>query len=403
MELNQNNRNILTGKESFDHLSALPSLPPFSEEVVNLLSAVSKELLTDPASKAYPDVVTLGFFCRKKHIQQMKQQYGAALDNRLGKGITFHVAPSNVPINFAYSLISGLLAGNACIVKLSSKEFPQTKLILEAIQRGAVESQTTHLLTYISFVQYDREEVEITKKLSLLCQVRLIWGGDETISKIRQCPLPPRGSDITFADRYSFALFHAKSVAETQDILGLCAGFYNDTYLFDQNACTAPHFICWLGENTDITLGKERFWTEFSQYAQKKYPVAPIVAVDKYSNACRAAIELDGVKVKNQGSNLITRLELDTLTSSLPEFRAVGGTFFEYKAKNLEELFPIITQQYQTMSYFGGDSEEICEKIMKAGLKGVDRIVPVGKTMDFELTWDGVDLVGAMTRIIISR
>ena len=31
---------------------------------------------------------------------------------------------------------------------------------------------------------------------------------------------------------------------------------------------------------------------------------------------------------------------------------------------------------------------------------GVDRIVPIGRTMDFALVWDGVDLIRTMSRAI---
>ena len=34
------------------------------------------------------------------------------------------------------------------------------------------------------------------------------------------------------------------------------------------------------------------------------------------------------------------------------------------------------------------------------GVRGVDRIVPMGKTMDFDLIWDGYDLVSRLTRTV---
>ena len=38
--------------------------------------------------------------------------------------------------------------------------------------------------------------------------------------------------------------------------------------------------------------------------------------------------------------------------------------------------------------------------LWKAGIKGIDRVVPVGKTMDFDLIWDGYNLVERLTRVI---
>ena len=38
--------------------------------------------------------------------------------------------------------------------------------------------------------------------------------------------------------------------------------------------------------------------------------------------------------------------------------------------------------------------------LLMSGVKGIDRIVPVGKTMDFDLIWDGNNLYERLTRII---
>ena len=81
----------------------------FSEEVMDFLGALSASLLNDRESRIYPDVITFAFFCRKANLLRLKTQY---VDEslRLGRGIVFHIAPSNVPVNFGYSLVAGLLA-----------------------------------------------------------------------------------------------------------------------------------------------------------------------------------------------------------------------------------------------------------------------------------------------------
>lgn len=38
--------------------------------------------------------------------------------------------------------------------------------------------------------------------------------------------------------------------------------------------------------------------------------------------------------------------------------------------------------------------------LLTAGINGVDRVVPIGKTMDFDFIWDGYNLSERMTRII---
>ena len=50
---------------------------------------------------------------------------------------------------------------------------------------------------------------KITDRFSKDCDVRVIWGGDQSINSIRKSKLSPKSLEITFPDRYSFALFNA--------------------------------------------------------------------------------------------------------------------------------------------------------------------------------------------------
>ena len=107
-------------------------LEPFAEEVIGFLSSLSASILKDPISRSFSDVVTFAFFCRKANLQKQRAKWNLQ-EIRLGRGIIFHIAPSNVPINFAYSLVAGLLGGNLNVVRVSSKAFPQVDLVVKHI------------------------------------------------------------------------------------------------------------------------------------------------------------------------------------------------------------------------------------------------------------------------------
>ena len=82
---------------------------PFHESIVDFLNDVSREMMKDSRSKEYSDVITFGFWIRKASVLKLKERFEENRGLHLGKGVAFHIAPSNVPINFAYSLVSGLL------------------------------------------------------------------------------------------------------------------------------------------------------------------------------------------------------------------------------------------------------------------------------------------------------
>ena len=374
---------------------------PFSEIVLAFLSDLSAALLRDREAKAYPDVVTFAFFCRRANLERMREPYGDAVRDRLGRGVTFHIAPSNVPINFAYSLAAALLAGNACVVKASSQDFVQTRIVCRAME-ALFKGEHAAMADYVNVVIYPRERQDVTEEYSALCDARIIWGGDETVRRVRAAAMPPHAVEVTFPDRYSLLVISPESILAMDDkqLVQTAQGFYNDTYLTDQNACTSPRLVYWLGEGESLSAAQQRFWNAVQAYVQPRYPVEPVVAVDKLTAVYRASIGLSGAKVQPMADNTVVRVQVDALTADIDEHRCAGGFFVEYAGKTLDALVPVVKRKYQTLSYIGAEKEALRRFVADNGLRGIDRIAPVGHTMDFALTWDGYDLIRTLSRRI---
>ena len=107
---------------------------PYDENICNFLGDLSVELNKDKLIKKYPDVKTFAFWCRKKNIYNLKKQF-LSKETRLGLGLIFHITPSIIPTNFAYSLIFGLITGNSNIVKVPSNDFKQIDIICSSINK----------------------------------------------------------------------------------------------------------------------------------------------------------------------------------------------------------------------------------------------------------------------------
>ena len=376
-------------------------LAPFAEEVLSFLSDLSALLMKTPAARPYPDVITFAFFCRRAHLEQLRSQYQDALGNRLGRGLSFHIAPSNVPINFAYSLVAALLAGNACVVKASSQDFPQTRIVCAAMKQ-LLGGDHQSLQDHVNVIIYPRERQDITEQLSAACDSRIIWGGDETVRRVRSAPLAPHANEVTFPDRYSLLAIRAEAVLQMDDkqLEKVAQGFYNDTYLTDQNACTSPRLMYWLGSGDTLQQAQDRFWNAVRGYAASRYPLEPVVAVDKLTAAYRAALQLPGSRIVPMADNLAVRIQLASLSGEIEENCCAGGFFLEYAAETLDDLIPVVKRKYQTLSYLGLDKDELRRFVRDNRLTGIDRIAPVGSTMDFSLTWDGIDLIRTLSRVI---
>jgi len=373
---------------------------PYDELLCEFLNDLSSELRSKKELVAYPDIMAFAFWCRKANIAKLKKNFedGKA---RLGLGLVFHITPSNVPINFAFSFVFGLLSGNANIVRVPSKSFPQIDIICATIDRLFDYDRYKDIKTMTTFVRYEQND-EITAMFSSNCNARMIWGGDATIRGIRKLPITERCVDIAFSDRYSFCILDAPSVIklDTAALKRLAESFYNDIYLMDQNACSSPHLIVWLGESDVITKAKKRFWDSVYGITASKYNLQPVNAVDKYMLFCENAIELNNITSFKKHGNYLYRIELDNLPDNVDYLRGKYGYFFEYNTQNVNSIAHIVNTKYQTLTYFGFDKSDLLNFVLKNRLLGIDRIVPVGEALDIGVIWDGYDIVRSLSRII---
>lgn len=395
MQLNSNGIDYLIGDEEIlNKMRMCRCVPPFSEERIKFLNLVSKILFSDKDARQYPDVITFAFWCRKSSLEKLKERFvGNKTEIRLGRGVAFHIAPSNVAVNYAYSFVAGFLAGNANVVRLPSREFPQVMLVNAAIKKALEEMP--EMVSNICLIKYKRQKA-INDMLSSIADVRIIWGGDTTIQEIRKSELKPRATEVTFADRYSLCVIDAEAYLATENEGRMAEAFYNDTYLTDQNACSSPRIILWMGRERECA--KERFWSALYEKVKEKYRYQSIQGINKLTSLCLLAIGQENVRKIETQDNSLVRVQVGNLTEDLMKHRDNSGFFLEYDLDQIEEMQPLCSERVQTVAYIG--KKEMFYPLIERGVQGIDRIVPVGKTMDFDLIWDGYNLMEHLSRQI---
>lgn len=376
-------------------MADVPAKPLFDWEVLEFLNDLSKTLMKDSQSRNFSDVVTFAFWIRMASTKRMQEQYGKKDKNiHLGRGSAFHIAPSNVPVNFAYSLVAGLLTGNSNVVRVPSKTFPQVSIIVDGIKKTLRYHK--QMRQYIILIRYERSKA-INDFLSMLSDIRIVWGGDATISELRKSPLPARSLEITFADRYSLAVINAEAYLTVKDKATVAENFYNDTYFSDQNACTSPRIVIWTGKKK--SEAKKLFWRKLHEVVEKKYHFQSIQGVNKLTSGYLLAANLPGTKIIQHGDNTVTGVSIPEITEYLMDLKDNSGYFFEYDCNDIHALKTLCDDRRCQTIGFLGDKEELLP-LLTSGIHGVDRVVPIGKTMDFDLIWDGYDLVSQMSRTI---
>ena len=110
-----------------------------------------------------------------------------------GLGLTFHIAPSNVPINFAFLQYSEYFR-NSSIIGFPANQHSRDYL-LQAFRNIIIGNLFTHLRS-ILVVEYERSD-EINAFFLKHAKARIIWGGNETI-KVRGFEVPHRSRKLCF-------------------------------------------------------------------------------------------------------------------------------------------------------------------------------------------------------------
>lgn len=376
---------------------------PFADKTIAFLDYFYQTLREKNKTLQAADIAALAFWCRKGNLNHIRASYQEKWKDTVvtGKGVTFHIVPSNIPVLFAFSMAAALLAGNPVILRLPATETAQEQVIVSALQ--AVMERQPEWKKRIVFVRYGHEK-ELTDQLSQLCQVRVIWGGDHSIREIQQSVLEPGKTEIAFADRRSAAVFSAKYVrsAGDREMDDLAHGFYNDTYLNDQNACSSPSLLYWLGSAEEVQSARERFWNAASAYIQKNYRIDAHLAVQKWEQVLYLAPLYPEMKIQKYGNEIVLA-QLPELTETIWQQTVPGGFFFESSGTDLTGLYPVLNRKCQTLTCAGMEKGALAVTLASVGVTGADRIVDIGHALDFSLVWDGMDLMEYLTRKIDIR
>jgi len=339
------------------------------------------------------------FWCNKRNIDKLKKKH-ASEKIRLGRGLIFHICPSNVPTNFIYSFFFGLLSGNSNIVKIPSKNFPEKEVILNIINNLLKKNKYKEIKNSNSFIEYDKNN-EYTKDISSICDGRIIWGGNNTINEVRKFWIPERSVELTFADRYSFSIINIDEIIKknNKELRLIIKKFFYDSYSMNQAACNSPHFVFWIGKK-NIKL-QNKFWNELNNFTHKKYFLDEKGAVDKYSNLISNIFNEKKIEHLKVFKNNLYVVRPNKNLDKIENIRGLYGTFFEKNIKHISYLKKYITKKCQTITYFGLKKFEIQNFLNKSDLLGIDRIVPIGKGLEIDTVWDGYDTINSLSRTVI--
>ncbi|MDG2450874.1 MAG: acyl-CoA reductase [Saprospiraceae bacterium] len=392
---------VASVEDAIDHLESCNIWNLFDKRAVSFINKFSTLLLKYPDINQYPDLVALAFWFRRANIHKLEQHYTNDKDvYRVGRGISLHIAPSNVDTIFVYSFFLSLLAGNSSFIRVSQNGSPQIDIIIQLFQDlyDAGETETAGRFVICTYPHEDTT----TELVSKLCELRVIWGGDETVSNITSIPLNPTALEIKFPNRASFSAINLSTLNKTTDkeLIRLCEKFYADIQLFGQQACSSPLALYFIGSSGPCEQYK-RFWDFFTS-AAKSHKLSASEVMDRYVSVSSMAISgvVDRVEVPFSHDKVILLNGGLTSEISFRDGHPGNGSIVQFFLPQLADLTRYIRPKDQTLSIYGFSLGEVGELLASLSNRGLDRVVPIGQALEFSNIWDGYDLIDSMSRKI---
>jgi hypothetical protein len=369
---------------------------PFSSDRCETVDRIANAILHDKKLRTNGAAVSLAFWLRKSALSDLKRGFelqhvktSSYIVAPVGR--VFHITPANVDTVFVYSWALSYLTGNMNLVRLPQERSDVMDRLLFIIRSNIGKHAPENF-----FVTNSHND-EITAVCSKWCTHRVVWGGDETVGRLRSIPLPSYASERVFGTKFSYAVIRtAKYVSSSeQEKKTLAARFYNDLFWFDQMACSSPHVVFWLGGAPPL----DQFDDMLSRIVtEKQYIAGASQSMKRLSFAFDQMSRYEGAAHITQPGFVSVRL---TSPNDVTRDVCGGGLIRHVRVGNMKDVINFSRPQDQTVTHFGLYPDEIAK--FASGSEGIDRIVPIGEALAFGAVWDGYDLLGDFIRRIVVK
>jgi hypothetical protein len=252
----------------------------------------------------------------------------------------------------------------------------------------------------VVMVSFDHDRDDLQRAMAAAVDGAMIWGGAEAVSQIRALPFPHWARIAVFGPRLSVAAMDAGSWGDGDERAAWCRRIARDVWQFDQQACSSPQALFLeQAEGCDvagfIAALKHAFAEENRLHPRREIHPALSSAI-----CLKRATWL----LEDGARDAVFPLSPDwtILLGSGAEIPAPtqGRTLTVLQVENLLEPIARFDGMVQTLGLAVKDVAREAALAEAAAIKGVDRIVKLGRMHVFGSPWDGVDLIRPMTRVV---
>lgn len=381
------------------------------QEIVSLLDALGRELVRDRACRTLDGVSYLSLWLRRSNLERiLRLEYGnpKALDGFVEdegsllrahpRGVTCHWVANNVTTLGIFSLLLSILSKNISLVKASSINKDHLLTVLRAlgsleVQDGEQTLSGMDIVRTVSVVTFEGRDKEVSSTFSLAADIKVVWGGAESVQAISSLPSKPSCETVVFGPKYSMAVMD-NGFSFSPDLAKRLVPFVKDVVLFDQMACSSPQVLFVEEGGGSIEKVGKALAEAFSSLGLSPESL-PEELCAKVINA-RWAHLLD-LEKEMLGSRDLSWTVLLGGEDDLPE-PVQGRCLFVREMTDFEAVCRQITGNVQAVELLFDDQAKRLRFAEMATAAGADRVVSPGGAHDFGLPWDGMKVLERMVR-----
>ncbi len=401
-------------KEAQKWLSGQPS-----DAVIGLISKVANVWKKDPKLQ-YLNQKGLQFvssWCDEKHLKNVAN-FGLHgdyhyLDGFMSfpdsdkhmikanpRGICCHWLAGNVQILGMFALIQSIIAGNANLLKVSSRDDGVFESLLSTFSGLSYTTEDGYcitgddLLKTIAVVYFDHNADKIGEEMSKSADIRIAWGGEDAVTTVAGYPAVIGSETVIFGPKLSFSVIAKEALESEQEAKKLARRVSVDVSVFDQTGCASPHNL-YIEEGGGIS--PKRFVEILCEAMDRTAVQMPrgVMTPEEVSriHSIRGVYDFKGTVYG--GEELAwTILSDDEVKVELPVY---FRTLFVHSVKSIFDTINLITSDIQTIG-LEAPREKGIKYAMEATTKGVQRLPQIGRMLNFEMPWDGIVLFDRLVK-----
>ena len=401
IEINKLKFEILAGNAPEGVLKEEP-FEIFDTLVIKFLSKLSQKLLSKNLNiEEYRDFIGFGFWVRESNLINMRDSR-KDINCRVGRGVSFHIAPSNISTNSLYTLAFGLLSGCPSIIRLSNKNIDELRSIMKLINKILESSEFKNLSNKISFINYEHDRT-ISNYFSSLVDSRILWGGDETIKIFKSFKTASHCLDIVFPNKVSSSLISSEWLisSDGNEISNKADLFARDIGLFSQMACSSPQSLILL-KDQKLSSKKELldFFKKCDLSLSNKNWLSENQSFENFKSSVDICMELPNFKCIFKGINLSVFFADKAQFKDINNFKTRDSCIFLSEVDSIEEALSLLPKNNQTIVCIGLKKDIKNKVVQKGMLGGSNRFVSPGNALNMNIFWDGYDIVSFLSKII---